>query len=252
MMLRPLLLGCVAALPFAAPAQPADLLLVADEPSLQPLIAKLDAPKTEALAAWTLWHGRLAGKNVVLARTENDPLNAVAATTLAIRRTSPKLVVVFGPARPHDPALQAGDVVVSDRFVAFDGMFSSEKTPGAGSDPLHWQRLAHALMTPGEKEKYVDDFPADPAAASLALALPAPRGGHVVRGILGSAAEINREADRIAFLHRTWHTSSEDADSAFVAGCAELLSTPVVGFRVIGGSPADAAAFALEFVEASK
>ena len=250
MMLRLLLLCGIAALPLAA--RSADLLLVADEPSLQPLIARLDTPTTETIAAWTLWHGRLAGKDVVLARTEGDPLNAVAATTLAIRHTSPKLVVVFGPARPHDPALHAGDVVVSDKFVAFDGMFSDEKAPGAGSDPLHWERLTHALMTPGEKEKYVDDFPADSAAASRALSLPAPHRGRVVRGILGSAAQVNREADRIAFLHATWHTSSEDAESAFVAGCAGLLATPVVGFRVIDGSPADAAAFALEFVEASK
>ncbi len=39
---------------------------------------------------------------MVLTRTEGDPLNAVAATTLAVRRYSPKLVVTYGTARAHD------------------------------------------------------------------------------------------------------------------------------------------------------
>ena len=98
---------------------------------------------------------------------------------------------------------------------------------------------------------YVLTFPADPAARDLALAVPAPH-GRVLRGILGSANQINREPDRIAFLREQWHTSTEDGESAHVAGCAALLAVPIVGARVVDGTPAEAADFATRFIAAWK
>jgi adenosylhomocysteine nucleosidase len=90
------------------------LLAAATDAELQPLVAKLHDTKTESRAAWQFWIGTLAGRKVALTRTEGDPLNAVAATTLAIRRYSPRLVVTFGAARAHNPALKPGDLVVSN------------------------------------------------------------------------------------------------------------------------------------------
>jgi len=247
-----LLLAVVLLLPAALRAETVDVLLAAaTDAELQPLIKRLDTPRTETRASWTFWLGRLNGKAVVLTRTEGDPLNAVAATTLAIRRYAPQLVVTYGSARAHDPALQPGDVVVSRSFAAFDGLISDPLPLGGGSTPLTWQRLPHAPMTPGEKEQYTDEFPADPAALARAEKLQ-PARGKLVPGTLGSAPQINREADRIAWIHKTWHTSSEDAESAHIAGCAMLLRTPVIGLRVIDGTPEESAALALQFLEASK
>lgn len=227
------------------------LLAAATDAELQPLITQLAAPRTETRASWTFWLGTLKGKSVVLTRTEGDPLNAVAATTLALRRYSPKLVVTYGSARAHDPALQAGDVVVSQRFVAFDGLVSEPLPLGAGSHPHTWQRLPHAPMTPGEKEQYQDDFPAGATALATAQKLK-PARGKLVTGALGSAHQVNREADRIAWIHKTWHTSTEDAESAHIAGCAQLLGVPVIGIRVIEGTPAESAALAVQFLEGWK
>jgi adenosylhomocysteine nucleosidase len=234
-----------------ARAATADVLLVAADAELQPLIKQLASPRSETRAAWTFWLGTLAGKPVVLTRTEGDPLNAVAATTLAIRRYGPKLVITYGAARAHDPALHPGDVVVSKSFVGFDGVLSDPLPLGGGVKPLTWQRLPHAPMTPGEKEKYRDDFPAD-AAASAALEKLRPARGKLVTGVLGSAPQVNREADRIAYLHQLWKTSSEDTESAHIAGCALLLGVPVAGLRVIDGTPGEAAALAEQFLEGWK
>jgi len=231
----------------AAPG-PVDLLLVGDDDALQPLIQRLESPQIESHGAWTIWFGRLSGKPIVLTRSEGDPLNAVAATTLAVRYHPPHLIVVFGSARAHDPALHSGDVVVSEKFAAFDGMISPTAAIGAGSNALNWQILPHALMTPGEKENYVASFPASAEAAALALTLSAPH-GRVVRGVLGSAGQVNRETDRVVRLRAQWSTSTEDGESAHVAGCAELLNVPLVGFRIVDGTSADAAAFVLSFVE---
>jgi adenosylhomocysteine nucleosidase len=106
-------------------------------------------------------------------------------------------------------------------------------------------------MTPGEKEHYQTDFPADAASLALALKLT-PARGRIIAGALGSAPQINREADRIAWIHKTWKTSCEDTESAHVAGCALLMRTPVIGLRIIDGSPAETAPLALQFLEALK
>ncbi len=237
---------------FGASPRAVDLLLIAPtDAALQPLLKNLAEPQTEQVAAWTFWTGKLAGKTVVLTRSEGDPLNAVAATTIAVRHYPPRLIVVYGSARPHDPALKPGDAVVSSAFVAFDGMVSPRAEPGEGTHPLRWEVLPHLLMTPGEKEEPVDSFRADPAAVKLALTLKSAR-GHVLAGVLGSANQINREADRIAWIRENFHTSCEDGESAHVAGCAELLGVPVVGLRVIEGTDAEAAGLAEQFVEAWK
>lgn len=247
--LLPLLLLLAVTLP-AAPA--ADLLLAAaTDEELQPLIAKLTDARSETRAGWRFWLGTLGGRSVVLTRTEGDPLNAVAATTLAIRRYAPRLVITYGAARAHDPALRPGDVVVSREFAAFDGIFSPPRELGAGSTPLAWHKLLHPLVTPGEQETRQERFPADPTTLTIAEKLSAPR-GRIVAGVLGSAHQVNREADRVAWLHTQWGTSTEDGESAHVAGCALLFGVPAAGLRVIDGQPGEAAALVLQLVEELK
>ena len=232
-------------------AESVAVLLAATETELQPLLARLADPHTEKIATWQFWTGTLDGRVVALTRTEGDPLNAVAATTLAIRRYTPRLVVTFGAARAHDPALHPGDVVVSGSFAAFDGMVSPQRELGAGSTPLQWRNLPHAIMTPGEQENYLPRFPADPAALAAAQKLTVAR-GRLVTGVLGSANQVNREADRLAYLRAQWGTSCEDGESAHIAGCALLLRTPVIGLRVIDGTDGEAAALVVKLLEGLK
>lgn len=250
----PRLLLCLVLLTLrpALGAEQTDLLLAAaNDAELQPLIARLASPRTATRAAWTFWLGTLDGKSVALTRTEGDPLNAVAATTLAIRRYHPRLVVTYGLARPHDPALHPGDIVISDKFTVFDGFISVPAKPGQGSNSLSWNPQPYELMSAGEKETPAPDFPADRSALALALTLH-PARGRIVVGVLGSASQINREADRIAWLRQHWGTRCEDGESAHIAGCAELLGVPAFGLRIIDGTDAEAAALALQFVKAWK
>jgi adenosylhomocysteine nucleosidase len=69
---------------------------------------------------------------------------------------------------------------------------------------------------------------------------------------LGSAGQVNRESDRIGWIRAQWGTSCEDGESAHVAGCAQLLGVPVVGWRVIDGADGEAAALVVPFLEALK
>ena len=118
-----------------------------------------------------------------------------------------------------------------------------------GSDSLRWKKLPHQMMTAGEKETPTESFPADATATMILRGLKTST-GQVVPGALGSAPQINREADRIAYLRGLWKTSTEDGESAHIAGCAALFHVPVAGIRIIGGTPGETAALALQFVEA--
>jgi len=51
---------------------------------LQPLLTALEGKEQIQIAAWTFWRGRIGAKRVVVSRTEVGPINAVAATTLAV------------------------------------------------------------------------------------------------------------------------------------------------------------------------
>lgn len=82
----------------------------------------------------------------------------------------------------------------------------------------------------------------------MAKTLTAPRGKLTV-GVLGSSAQVNREVDRVAWIRTQWGTSSEDGESAHIAGCAQLLGVPVIGLRVIDGADGEAARVTLNFLE---
>ena len=260
-----MVLGIIAGLllPLSAVAKVDLLLAAASEAELAPVRAKMSGVKETTATSWTFWSGTLEGRSVVLVRTEGDPLNAVAAVTLSIRKFDPALVLSYGVARAHDPALSPGDVVVSETFAAFDGFISGHRGLGEGTKLADWKKLPHAPISSGEVETYTESFPADAKAKSAALGLKACGGARVVAGVLGSAHQINREADRVAWLREKWGTSCEDFESAHVAACASLFKVPSAGVRVIVASSetdetrmsaaqAKAAELAMAWVEALK
>src|SRR5512139_1485047 len=91
---------------------------------LQPLLAALQGREEIQIAAWTFWRGRIAGKTVVVSRTEVGPVNAAAATTLAIRTFRPRLIVNQGTAGAATPELKRFDIVVGEATVDY-GAFRS-------------------------------------------------------------------------------------------------------------------------------
>jgi adenosylhomocysteine nucleosidase len=104
------------------------------------------------------------------------------------------------------------------------------------------------LLAHGEREVPTEFFPADAAALQVALSLTVTP----VRwraGVLGSAHQINQEADRVAWLRAQWQTTTEDGESAHIAGAAALLGVPAIGVRVVSGTGAQAAAAGLALLE---
>jgi adenosylhomocysteine nucleosidase len=249
--------------PAARPPQPhpaADIVVQgAVDSELEPLLAALAGREEIQVAAWTFWRGRIAGKTVVVSRTEVGPVNASTATTLAIVNFHPRLIVNQGTAGAAVQDLHLFDIVVGEATVDYGAFRSTHANAGAGVDLSRWTPMPHRLRLDGKDRLAFDRFPGDPAAVAAALRIPNPR-GRVVSGVVGTAFEFNREVDRLVWMNRTYGVVSEDMESAYAAGTAAGFKTPFVAIRIISDSDFHAdefqpiageycAAFVLAFIE---
>lgn len=202
---------------------------------LQPLLAALEDQERIQIAAWTFWRGRIGDTSVVVSRTEVGPINAVAATTLAIHHFKPRLIINQGTAGAADPDLRVFDIVVGEATVDYGAFRSTHADAGEGVDLSRWRPLFHRFRLAGTDSLALQHFPGDPQAMQAALATPYAR-GRVVKGIIGSAFEFNREIDRLVWVRQTYGAISEDMESAFSAGAALGFVTPFVAIRIISDS----------------
>ena len=236
--------GCAATpRPVAAPAPPpapvhapVDIVVQgAVDTELQPLLAALEGKEEIQIAAWTFWRGRMAGKSVVVSRTEVGPVNASTSTTLAILNFKPRLIINQGTAGAADPGLRVFDIVVGEATADYGAFRSAHAEAGAGVDLARWTPMPHRLRLDGKERVVFDRFPGDPGAMEAALAVPNPR-GRVVQGIIGSAFEFNREVDRLIWMRKTYGVVSEDMESAFAAGTAAGFKVPFLAVRIVSDS----------------
>jgi adenosylhomocysteine nucleosidase len=221
---------------------------------VDPLVAALANAQKVQIGAWTFWRGRMAGRAVVVSRTEVGPINAAAATTLAIRTFRPRLIINQGTAGATVPRLRVFDMIVGEATVDYGGFRSGPSAAGAGSNPADWQRMPHRLRLDGEERIALPVFPGDPTVLAIAMARPYSE-GRLVKGIIGSAFQFNREVDRLNWIHEKYDAISEDMESAFAAGTALGFGTPFLAVRIISDSDfyapgihPDAAAICARFV----
>lgn len=202
---------------------------------LQPLLAALEGKIEIQIAAWTFWRGKIGSKTVVVSRTEVGTINAVAATTLAITTFKPRLIINQGTAGANDPELKVFDIVVGEASVDYGAFRSAHADAGAGIDQSRWTPIQHRLRMDGKERVAFKNFPGDENAMKTALDTPYKR-GRLIKGIIGSSFEFNKEIDRLVWVRKTFGASSEDMESAFAAGTAVGFKTPFLAIRIISDS----------------
>lgn len=202
---------------------------------VMPLVEALDGATRIQIASWTFWRGRLGGKDVVVSRTEVGPINAVAATTLAIRTFRPRLIINQGTAGATDPDLRIFDIIVGEATVDYGGFATSHADAGQGSDQASWRRMPHRLRFAGDERVSLPVFPCDPETMAVALVQPHAY-GRVLKGVIGSAFQFNQEVDRLLWIREKYDAVSEDMESAFAGGTALGFDTPFLAVRIISDS----------------
>jgi adenosylhomocysteine nucleosidase len=202
---------------------------------LQPLLAALENKEQIQIASWTFWRGRIGKQRVVVSRTEVGPINAVAATTLAIVTFKPKLIINQGTAGANDPELKVFDIVIGEAAVDYGAFGSRHADAGAGVDQSRWLPMTHRFRLDGVVRMPFKNFHGDEEAIKLAMDTPYKR-GRVTKGVIGSAFEFNKEIDRLVWVRKTYGASSEDMESAFAAGAAVGFKTRFLAIRIISDS----------------
>jgi adenosylhomocysteine nucleosidase len=220
----------------AAESAPVDIVVQgALDSELQPLLAVLEDKREIQLAAWTFWCGKIAGRSVVISRTEVGPINAVAATTLAITHFRPRLVINQGTAGANDPDLKVFDIIIGESTVDYGAFSSAPAKAGEGVQLSRWSPMPHRLRLDGRGRVPFERFPGDEEMMKTALATKYGH-GRLLPGVIGSAFEFNREIDRLLWVRKTFGASSEDMESAFAAGAAVGFKTRFLAIRIISDS----------------
>ncbi|MGL5491054.1 MAG: 5'-methylthioadenosine nucleosidase, partial [Shewanella sp.] len=92
------------------------------------------------------------------------------------------------------------------------------------------------LREHGEVVKH-NHFKADPALVEVALSQAHQyTKGKVVKGIIGTGDEWNRELDRINWLHHTFGTAVEEMETSAAALVAEAYKLPFVSIRILSNT----------------
>lgn len=237
-------LMCLIALfcaPFTHASNPASapiLIQGAMDVEVDTMVAALQEKQALTIGAWTFWQGTLAGYPVVISRTEVGLANAAAATTLAIERFKPRLIINQGTSGGHDPALHRGDIVIATKSFNM-GAYRTDFTPAdQGIDPRKWHNF-EVTMRLRDNGKLVEhtSFAGDPELVGRALGMADRyQHGRVVAGIIGTADEWNRQVARINWLHQTYNTAAEEMETSSAALVAEAYKVPFVGIRVLSNT----------------
>lgn len=212
----------------------ADVLVQGAEMSeLGPLLLALEGRQETHIGAWYFWEGVIADKRVVVSLTEVGPMNASVATTLAIERWNPRVILNQGTSGAHDPRLQVHDIVLGIRNVDFGAFKTLPARRGEGVSLDRIQPTTTKLRL-----GFVDDrtafreFPGSMDLAQQALKVKYEH-GRVLTGAVGSAHQWNREIDRLEWLRAKYETDTEDMESAYVAAIAYAFKIPFLSFRIV-------------------
>lgn len=202
---------------------------------IAPLLDALQNKQQVQIGSWTYWTGRIGGKSVVVARTEQGPINAAASTAFAIDGFHPAAIIDEGTAGAHNPDYNVFDIVLGAKTTDFSGYQSDHRDAGAGIDVTQWKPAPHELRIEGRETRSFAAFPADPALLAAARNAPYEKGKLRV-GNIGSAYSFNRQIDFIRWVRQTFGTDSEDMESAYAAGVATGRQVPFLAIRIISNS----------------
>ncbi len=170
------------------------------------------------------WKGRLAGKSVVISKTEMGVLNATIATMTAIEQFRPDYVINQGTAGGHVEDIHTNDIVIAQKAEYLNSLIMPEKKEGEGSDSLLWffdkkipaMEADESLIQYFQKEEY--------------------KQGNLLTGTIGTGDIFSREADRIHWIHQEKDNLCEDMETYAVYQVCQRLQVPCVSIRVISNN----------------
>ncbi len=161
-----------------------------------------------------------AGQKLIISKTEVGMINTAIATTIALERFNPDLVISQGSCGGHTHHIHRGDMLICDKAVNMNDWHTKLRAPGEGSNPLEWNcsTKAYAIKT-------------DPKLVRRASSIYYE--GNKAIGTIGSGDMFSREADRIAYLRAMFDEKGEDMETFAAYNVCARYKKPCIGFCVV-------------------
>lgn len=169
--------------------------------------------------------GVMDDRMVIVSKTGMGTVKASMATTYAVMKFHPTMVINQGTAGAQVRELSTGDVVLVWEAVNINALKMPKKKMGEGSDPFTWKSFHKAYYS--ADEQLFGFFVGHEKDYS---------GGKIMRGRAATGDIFSREDDRIIWLEEKYHTLCEDMESAAVFEVCDRLQTPCMGLRVISNN----------------
>ncbi|MDO5640140.1 MAG: 5'-methylthioadenosine/adenosylhomocysteine nucleosidase [Neisseria sp.] len=186
---------------------------------------EMENVETVQLGRFTLYHGRYAGKNMVLALSGIGKVNAAVATALVIQQFRPGCVINTGSAGGLGQGLKVGDVVVGDRVAHHD---------------VDATAFGYAVgQVPQLPETFASDAKLVEAAGKAAVAF---EGASVHRGLIVSGDQFIHSSDKVAAIRANFDgVQVVEMEAAAIAQACAQLEVPFVVIRAVSDLADEAA-----------
>lgn len=194
------------------------------------LIEKIENCKVTEKLVYTFYEGTINSYPVILVRTGVGLVNAAAATTLAIEKYNPILILNEGTAGGITIDRHKKDIIIGKEVFNINSYKSPYKEIGEGSDSRDWEIMS--FSDGGEDKKIV--FKSDENLAEIAYSIKdIYKHGNVYKGIIGSGDAWNREKDKLKYLDEKHNVSCEDMEAVSIYTIAKNYNLPVLSIKIM-------------------
>lgn len=189
----------------------------------------LENKEEEIIGTYKYYKGSIAGFPVIISKTKIGQTNAGAATSIAILKYNPRLIINQGTAGGHGKKIHKGDIVIGRDYINLTAFRIERREEGTGSDIKGWKIRAFYTDT----QHHIYNI-ADERLINIAENLKEEyKNGAIHIGRIASGEIWNRESDRIMFIYKKYNTLCEEMETGAVYTIAKNFNVPVIGIRVI-------------------
>lgn len=176
----------------------------------------------ETFGGFEFYIANYNGVRIIISQTKIGIINGTEATTIAILKFKPDVVINQGCAGSALIDLKVGDIIVGEKSVYINCYNTPIKQKGLGSDSLEWE--AHP------KRSYCID------STDWLLDIAKTMDGEPKFMTLGSGDLFSREYDRIVHLNETFNHACEDMETVACFKVCEDFGVSHIGFRIISNN----------------
>ena len=178
----------------------------------------------------TFYEGEMYGNQVILCDAKVGLINAASATTLAIEKYNPEIIINQGCAGGIGKNVHKSDLVIGTECINITSVKTKYREEGQGFKVEDWDLINFIA---GEEDRLVPQKCSEKLLNLVKNIESSYRYGKVHYGVIGSGDIWNKECDMLINLNQKYGIICEEMESIAVYTIANQYNIPVINIRVI-------------------